>query len=87
LEGNIAVNSFPQQQRIVGCVIFYAVRDVSQENRRLIRKTNPSFVEKETPFPNIKVVLEQIKFGDKSHGSLKPRTTVPARTRSNLLLC
>jgi hypothetical protein len=36
LQGSGSVNTFPWQWRIVGGVIFYAVRVVSKESRRLI---------------------------------------------------
>jgi hypothetical protein len=36
LQGNGSVNTFPRQWRIVGGVVFHAVRDVSKEIRRLV---------------------------------------------------
>jgi hypothetical protein len=36
LLGNNSVKTFPQERRIVGGVVFYAVRVVSKESRRLV---------------------------------------------------
>jgi hypothetical protein len=36
LLGNNSVKTFPQQRRIIGCVVFYAVRVVSKEGRLLV---------------------------------------------------
>jgi hypothetical protein len=47
--GNISINTFPRHRRIVGGVVFYTVRVVSKESRRLILpRTSYSLVSIET---------------------------------------
>jgi hypothetical protein len=41
LLGNNSVNTFPRQRRIVGGVVFYAVRVVSKQSRRLVLPRTP----------------------------------------------
>jgi hypothetical protein len=43
LLGSGSVNSYPRQQRIVGGVVFYAVRVVSKESGRLVLTRNSCY--------------------------------------------
>jgi hypothetical protein len=44
LLGNSSLNTFPQQRKIVGNVVFYTFRNVSKKSRRLVLPTTSCLI-------------------------------------------
>jgi hypothetical protein len=71
LLGNNSVKTFPRQGRIVGRVVFYAIRVVSKESRRLVLPRTSCSSDRYSLFTNMILVFRSRGFDDKP--SLTPR--------------